>query len=421
MPKPPFKFRKAALKHRATPEQLDQLIRITSPQSWIVLVAVCLFVIAVVLWGFFGMIPTRVEGKGLLLAEKGNIYAAVAPEGSGRIVKVAVQPGDKVKKGQVVAVLKRPDLIKEVMVTRSYIKHLREKYNTLSQTAKKEIVQQKKHIAAQNIVLKRLIDSERKNLAEIEKLLKIRREAHKRGLDPYHRVVETLNQYYNSKAEIEQSNNRLTQNKIDEANFIDKWEQRLRDLDLKMKDEEHKLNTLQEKLTLSKQVVSPIDGQVTAVQKTVGDVVKGGDFVVSIATSGNGLDAIVYLPPEKGKRVKPGMEALVSPVTVEKEEYGSLKGKVLTVSPFPVSQQAMMAVFHNEDLVKHLMQDSAPIAARIRIQKDSTTPSGYAWTSSQGPDQDITPGTLVEANITVRKQAPVTLIIPMFKKLLNLE
>jgi len=234
-------------------------------------------------------------------------------------------------------------------------------------------------------------------------------------------ILATLHNYYSTKSRIEQLREKLIQNKISESNVTDQWQERLRNLDLKIKEEQHKLNNLQSKLKLSQNVYSPVNGIVSTIQKTRGDLVNAGDTVISIASVGKGMDAIVYISPEDGKRVRPNMRALVSPATVEKEEFGSIKGKVRTVSQFPANQQSMMAILHNEDLVRQFAKETAPITLRIHLENDPKTPSGFAWTSSKGPSQKITPGTLVSARITIRKKAPVALIIPALRKMLNID
>ena len=91
------------------------------------------------------------------------------------------------------------------------------------------------------------------------------------------------------------------------------------------------------------------------------------------------------------------------------------------MSEYPTTQHAMMAVLHNEELAEQFLEDGAPIAVRIRLQSDNNTKSGFSWTSSAGPNQQITPGTTVAAQITVHKQVPVSLLIPAFKKLSGLD
>ncbi|MCP3871222.1 MAG: NHLP bacteriocin system secretion protein, partial [Gammaproteobacteria bacterium] len=51
-------FRKKALKKLSSPEQLDELLKVTTPHGWLALLALCAIVITIVLWGIFGRIPT---------------------------------------------------------------------------------------------------------------------------------------------------------------------------------------------------------------------------------------------------------------------------------------------------------------------------------------------------------------------------
>lgn len=421
MKRSPIKFRKAALKRISTPEQLNQLIRITSPKSWLILLTVVFILIAVVIWGFLGTIPTRVEGKGILLFEKENLYAAVMPAGTGRLVKLNFTPGDSVKKGEVIAVLENPQLAEEIKVSKGYLRTLQQKYTELAAMAKQKIAERKKELMQKNKVLKRIITAEIENLKQITELLRVRQQSLKRGLETKQGVVETLRDYYNSKRQIENSRNELMQNKINEANFIDQWKERLRELDLKIRDTQHQLENLKARLKTSAKIRSPVDGIVTNIQKSIGSIVKEGETVLSIAVPSRGMDAVIYITSQDAKRVKPQMEALVSPATVKKEEFGSIKGKVISVSQYPMTKEAMIAILQNEDLVSEFLKEGTPIAVRIRLQQDSKTLSGFAWSSSQGPDQKITPGTLAIARITVREQPPAALIIPAIRKLLGLE
>jgi hypothetical protein len=91
-------FRKEALDRLSSPEQLDQLMQVTSPRGWIALAALGLLLLAGVLWGFFGTIPTTAEGEGLLLRGRG-VRQVTAPR-AGKVLAVLVRPGQDVEKGQ---------------------------------------------------------------------------------------------------------------------------------------------------------------------------------------------------------------------------------------------------------------------------------------------------------------------------------
>jgi hypothetical protein len=91
-------FRKEALDRLASPEQLDQLMQLTSPRGWIALAALGLLLLTALAWGLFGTVATTVEGQGFLLPSRG-LTGIVAPQ-AGVVTDVLVQVGDEVHKDQ---------------------------------------------------------------------------------------------------------------------------------------------------------------------------------------------------------------------------------------------------------------------------------------------------------------------------------
>ena len=60
-------FRKAALEKLSSPEELDQLMQVTTPKGWLALVALICFLVAAVVIGIFSVIPVRIEGQYCIL------------------------------------------------------------------------------------------------------------------------------------------------------------------------------------------------------------------------------------------------------------------------------------------------------------------------------------------------------------------
>src|SRR5260370_25267661 len=89
-------FRKEALDRLASPEQLDQLMQLTSPRGWIALAGLGLLLLTAVAWGLFGSIATTVDGQGVLLRSGGLTSMAAPP--AGRVTEVLVHVGDEVQK-----------------------------------------------------------------------------------------------------------------------------------------------------------------------------------------------------------------------------------------------------------------------------------------------------------------------------------
>ncbi|MEN8236558.1 MAG: NHLP bacteriocin system secretion protein [Pseudomonadota bacterium] len=397
----------------------DHMIKIITAKSWITLTTLGAIVIATLIWGFWGTVTIWVEGNGILLPEKGSLYNAVASTGPAHIAKINVGVNQQVKENEILATLETPELANQITITQKYVVGLRAQFEELKRTALLEINDRKETLKKQNQLTERILAIEKENLKSVEELLAMRKEFLKKKLTTNQQYQSTLMRYYDIKNTIERTQSQLLQNELDAENFIDLWKERIKSFSAKVKEEELELETLTEKLKLSQFVRSPITGVVIGIQRSVGDLIQEGEVLLTIATSGKAIDAVIYLAPKDGKRVQAGMGALAVPTTIKKEEYGSITGKVTDVTPFPVTPQSMQTILQNEDLVKRFSRKGAPIAVWVRLEENPETFSQLNWTSSAGPNQEITPGTIMDARIIVRTQNPFSLVIPALKKIIE--
>jgi hypothetical protein len=101
-------FREEAMDKLTSPDELDRLIRVTGPRSWLALLALCAIVVAAAIWGFFGSIPIEVNSNNGLLIKPDSIREVRAPA-SGVVSERGVSPGDVVEEGQVIARMQSDD------------------------------------------------------------------------------------------------------------------------------------------------------------------------------------------------------------------------------------------------------------------------------------------------------------------------
>jgi HlyD family secretion protein len=414
-------FRKEALQEITSPEQLDQLIQVVTPRAWLAAGSVYAILLFLILWSFLGSVPTRADGYGILLAGGGDVYSAVAPDGPSRVQKFLANPGDRVSKDQPLAILSRPDLAEEIQLTEKYLAALQNKYTQLLAESQEKIATRQKQTTEQQVSEQRAIENGQTKAENLRVLLANREEGFRRGIETRQNVSQTTQEYYNAKNEIENLSNQLVQAQIAQDNFVDQWREQLRTLQMKIDDENLKFSNLKKRLNLSTELKAPIAGVITHIPLAIGSIANIGTPLVNIASEGSGLDALIYVPAQLGKQLKAGMRAQVTPTTVEKAEFGSIDGKVVSVSPFPATPEAIQAALQNQDLVKKFTEKEPPIEVRIRLQNNLKTFSGLKWSSAQGPRQAITPGTLANAMITIREQAPITLFIPALKKLMGIQ
>ncbi len=79
-------FQKKALRRLESPEQLDKLIVVTPPLTWMIMAGASLIVIAFLAWAFFGSIIQSTTVDGIVMGdEKGSVLALVPIDEAGRI------------------------------------------------------------------------------------------------------------------------------------------------------------------------------------------------------------------------------------------------------------------------------------------------------------------------------------------------
>jgi HlyD family secretion protein len=137
-------FREEALDRLSSPEQLDKLMRVVSPQTWLPLVSTGCLIVGAGVWSVVGRIPLTVTGAGVLIRPR-HVVQFQAPK-EGQILNINVKAGDRVKQGQVLATIDQSQLQKELELEKA-------KLAQLQQQNQSTLTLQKQQIALQVITL----------------------------------------------------------------------------------------------------------------------------------------------------------------------------------------------------------------------------------------------------------------------------
>ena len=65
-------YRKEALQHLESPEQLDTMMQVTEPRQWVALAGLCLFLLVFVIWGTVSRVPVLVALRLSMRRARGN-------------------------------------------------------------------------------------------------------------------------------------------------------------------------------------------------------------------------------------------------------------------------------------------------------------------------------------------------------------
>jgi HlyD family secretion protein len=411
-------FRKVALARLASPEQLDEILRVTTPKSWLALAAMLLLLGVAVVWGYEGSIATKATGQGVIV-RTGNVSNIVTPSG-GLIMSMDVKIGQIIKPGEVVAHVAQPALAERIRTTKEQMadfQRLRERAVLLRQDGAKL---QTEAIDRQKSNLEREITEHQELQRITAEQIPVDEQLLEKGLIVKQQVLERKQRLVTIGANIESLRAQIKQLDAQRFEAANSPLQSDAEMASRIADLARTLAGLEKELSLTTNVVSPWGGEIIELKADNGSIVPAGTPLFSIQPDVKSLDMLVYLPASKAKDAKPGMDVQISPSTVKREEFGFMMGKVTFVADYPATSAALMRNFNNESLVKSLAADGPVTELRVTLMPDPSTPSGFKWSSSRGPEIIISSGTICTVQIVTREQKPITLLFPFIKEKLGL-
>jgi|HubBroStandDraft_6_1064221.scaffolds.fasta_scaffold01877_1 HlyD family secretion protein len=406
-------FRQVSLARLSSPEQLDAVLRVTSPKEWLGLLAIFLILTIALIWGNIGSIPTTASGRGVIVRRGGVLN--VVTQGSGLVVKLNVKVGDVVKANQVVATIAQPVLAEKMKtVAETLAESVREREHAL-QVRTNAVKLQAEAVDRQRANAERQID-ELEQQAKVqtdqidveEKLLGKGLVTQQQALAAKQKLITLQDEIAAQKAQIKQ---------FDAQEFTLKSQPQQEDAEMRahISSLERDMAGMEEELTMTENVVSPYGGEVLELEVYPGSTVAAAQPVLSIQPDEQSLELLAYLPSSQVKDARRGMEVQVSPSVVKREEFGFMQGEVTYVSNFPATNAALMRNFENEPLVVSLTNAGPVTEIRVALKPNPHTPSGFSWSTPRGPSISITSGTICSVQIVTHRQRPISLLFPYIK------
>jgi HlyD family secretion protein len=409
-------FRSIALERAASPEQLDHLVGITRPVDWILGLVILLALATAITWSIVGSIPTRTPGEGILISGGGRVVDAVSAA-PGRLASMEVAVGDRVTQGRVIAKIAQTDVEQRHRAAVEVHAEREREHKNLTTRVEQELASKAKNFAKLEDAFNQIIGATDQRIDYLSTEVKNLEGLLTKGFTTRRNVEDRRRELTDARQRREDARNEILKLRSQKTDLETQREREVQDSEFRLNEARRVVDQYAGELGRNTQVISPIEGRVLEIKVSPGSVLGVGTPVVAIEAEGTTLEALVYIPADRGKTVKPGMEVRLEPSTVKREEFGTMVGTVVTVSEFPITPQGMAAVLHNENLVTRFSKAGAPYAARVRLHPDASTETGYRWAVGTGPSLKLTSGTLTRAEITTREQRPLDLVVPMLKRL----
>jgi HlyD family secretion protein len=398
-------FRQAAIDRIASPERLDELMRLTAPRHWIALLVMAGLLAGVAAWSVFGSIPTRVTGQGILM--RGGGLREIRAAGQGVLTALKVRINDTVDANEVIGEIAAGGVDETVRSARSEVDRAEREYARTKAEDEATIAGLRGTIAAQQADVARA----QAQLDKAAEDLAAKREALAKGLITASRVQAIERDVLSLQANITSLRAAIANGQAG----IRSVEQRIRGRADEVSAARSRLDEQKATATEITKVVSAVRGRVVEVKVNAGDRVRPGDVVAVVEPPSATLEPVVFVESVTGKRIKPGMEVEVVPSTVKREEYGFMLGRVRFVGDYPVTPEAVGAIVANSSLVQELLGGSAKLEMRASLVPDAKTPSGFRWSSSTGPPFKVDTGTRVIVSTVVERRPPIGYVLPLLR------
>ncbi len=184
----------------------------------------------------------------------------------------------------------------------------------------------------------------------------------------------------------------------------------------KIKEMEGNIKELEKEMAFYSEIKSPIKGIITNIRVDNNDYVQKGTIVTTMEHENVPLEAIIFISDKDAKTIQLGMDVQVSPSTVKKEDFGFIRGKITYISHYPGTKKRISDILENDQLTDYFMgRNMATFVARISLQSNPLSKSGYQWSSKKEPDLKITSGTLCDASIIIKQISPISIAFPYIK------
>ncbi|BAY10253.1 NHLP bacteriocin system secretion protein [Calothrix sp. NIES-2098] len=463
-----------SLEEVSSPERLDQLMRVVKPQDWIPAATVGGLTILALVWSTVGRIPMTLTGKGVLIYPQQTIE--LQSPIAGQLETLSVKDGQCLKKGEQLAAIQpielaeqlkqqrakrqqllvqaanidsvqqqrtqieaeaikasRTSLLQRLQDAKSLSPTLRDQTLLTIQQQRRSLEQKLKDAQAMIPTLKdrwqrrqqlaaegaleqeSLITAEREYRQELQNIEELRvsvRQLEVNGTEVKQRYLQSQSTVSDIQAQLEELETR--KKRLDQENL---QASNIRSNDIAEVD--RAIAQLQKQISERSLIRSPQNGCILEMSVVQGQVINSGTRLGALRTQGEGtatLVGITYFEVKDGKQIKPGMKVQITPDTVKRERFGGIVGTVKTVSSYPVTSTRAASTIGNPELADKLTDKTAKVEVIAELTPEPVNVSSFKWSSSKGPNTQITPGTPVNTRVTVEERAPITFLLPFLRE-----
>ena len=418
-------FRKNALNKISSAEELDKAIIIVNSKSWLAIVVISVIFAIFVSWSIFARIGSTVVAPGIFLPNDGIIVDIVSSN-PGTLERIYVSVGDIIEKDGLVAELSAASDLRKLQNAQDKLasevnlyNNIERNINTRAQKLDKIRQEQLERIDSQieflqsevknnkDILDKRVIAYEQKNITQAA-------------------LTNARSNYLRSRQQLDT----LLSNKEDKLfNAIrsrQQDEEQLEKIQQTIQSLKNSVVELEQSIKETK-IYSPIAGRIIELKHIPGATIPPNETLSKLVSSQSqyyaraekNLEFIAYINVASGKKINVGTQVNIAVDGFDKNSYGFVKGVVVDISSFPVSNAGILSKLGNRNLVNQFTQQGSVYEVIVRLLHDSESNNRLLWSTENGQQVDnVEIGTLGNAEFILEEERPINRAIPALEQLL---
>jgi NHLM bacteriocin system secretion protein len=416
-------YRKQALDAAATMQDIQRTMRVTRTMTRVTSSVLATALALAVTWSGFVKVPLHVQSHGVLVSANDVLLSQITPLAAGYVSHINVRKNSMVKKGDVLAVLTMPDRLIEVRKAERALESAR--LNIENKRSLREA-----DAKVQNANFQKQLDALEERIATLKRKQGWLVERSDNLSDLSQKGYVAQDMLTNARIASEAAGNELAdayaqrvslRAQQDEAETARQREELADEFQLIQLRQE--LEATKSALKADSTIIADVEGRVANINTRPGALASPGQALFEIIPhQGNEpmkVEAITFVPLDKGKRLKAGDQALVTPSDLPEDVHDKLVAKVKSVSDVPMSSTALQNLLGDDALVQTVTSKGPVFEVRLVFEHGGKT--DYQWTSQNSPQIDLTPGTPMSAQITMERTPLLALAIPAVKQMLGLK
>lgn len=416
-------YRAEAIAAQAQIEALPRAMRVTGPMMRATIGGVFLSMLLAVAASAFVEIPIQVGGSGIVVDSTGEMLRPSNATVAGFVEQIFVKVGDEVHPGQPLLRVHLPELVNDIDKTKLELADLVNEDRRMAALDEHDETDERRDrdqkaasLDAQAARLEsRLIWLRQREADELSlsvkglisqaELLRAREET-QQALD---QLQSTKDQRAALFTQVSEASSRRTRDKLARQ--------------LAVADKQAELDGMKRNLEARSLVRSSVEGVVSELATDLGSAVTPGQIIVNTLPkrrANDALQALIYLPLSKGKKVKVGDPTLLLAASLDESDRDRIKGRVVAVSRTPATREGITRQLGSEQLFALLTKEGPVFQITAEIERDPNGADGLAWASGEGPKNfALELGTPLTARVGVERRSLLSLVLPAIRGLLD--